>query len=81
MAGYLNNVEATKETIVDGWMHSGDIAKCDQNGYFYIVDRLKELIKVKGLQVGEMICNIVRLNPSIKHKSKGKALGQSVSLN
>jgi len=51
MAGYLNNLEATKETIVDGWLHSGDIAKCDENGFFFIVDRLKELIKVKGLQV------------------------------
>jgi len=51
MAGYLNNLEATKETIVDGWMHTGDIAKCDEKGFFFIVDRLKELIKVKGLQV------------------------------
>ena len=52
MAGYLNNEEATKDTIVDGWLHTGDIARCDQDGFFFMVDRLKELIKVKGLQVG-----------------------------
>ena len=51
MAGYFNNLEATKNTISDGWLHTGDIARCDENGFFYMVDRLKELIKVKGLQV------------------------------
>ena len=52
MAGYLNNEEATRDTIVDEWLHTGDIARCDQDGFFFMVDRLKELIKVKGLQVG-----------------------------
>ena len=52
MAGYLNNVEATTDTLVDGWLHTGDIARCDKDGFFFMVDRLKELIKVKGLQVG-----------------------------
>ena len=52
MKGYLNNPEATKSTLQDGWLHSGDIAMSDEKGYIYIVDRLKELIKVKGFQVG-----------------------------
>src|SRR5690606_38345387 len=60
MKGYRNNVKATQETIdVDGYLHTGDIATVQKvkgpNGveydYFYIVDRMKELIKYKGFQV------------------------------
>jgi len=51
MKGYLNNEKATLETIKAGWLHSGDIATYDEINRIYIVDRLKELIKVKGFQV------------------------------
>jgi len=52
MKGYYNNEKATSETIdSDGWLHTGDIAIYDEDNQFFIVDRLKELIKVKGLQV------------------------------
>jgi len=52
MAGYLNNPEATAATVdADGWLHTGDIAVRDEDGFYTIVDRLKELIKYKGFQV------------------------------
>lgn len=52
MQGYLNNPQATAETITeDGWLRTGDIARIDADGYMFIVDRLKELIKYKGFQV------------------------------
>jgi acyl-CoA synthetase (AMP-forming)/AMP-acid ligase II len=52
MVGYLGNEEATAETITgDGWLRTGDIGRVDENGYVFIVDRLKELIKYKAYQV------------------------------
>src|SRR4029078_177600 len=44
--------EATARTLdAEGWLHTGDIGHVDQDGFFYVVDRLKELIKYKGSQV------------------------------
>jgi len=52
MKGYLNNSEATRNSIdEDGFFHSGDIGHIDEHDEFFIVDRLKELIKYKGFQV------------------------------
>lgn len=52
MKGYCDNEQATAATIdKDGWLHSGDIGYYDEQGYFYVVDRMKELIKYKGFQV------------------------------
>ncbi len=52
MQGYLNNAKATTDTMAhDDWLRTGDIGKVDENGYLFITDRLKELIKYKGFQV------------------------------
>ncbi|HUG14797.1 MAG TPA: AMP-binding protein [Thermomicrobiales bacterium] len=52
MLGYLNNPAATSATLVDGgWIRTGDIAYADDDGYFYIVDRLKELIKYNAYSI------------------------------
>jgi acyl-CoA synthetase (AMP-forming)/AMP-acid ligase II len=52
MKGYLNNPDATAYTVDDdGWLRTGDIGRVDENGRFWIVDRLKELIKYKAYQV------------------------------
>ncbi len=42
--GYLNREEATAETIADGWLHTGDIARIDEQGFIYIVDRAKDMV-------------------------------------
>jgi len=52
MTGYLGNAGATAATIdSEGWIHTGDVGKYDEDGDWFITDRLKELIKVKGFQV------------------------------
>ncbi|MCJ7531731.1 MAG: long-chain fatty acid--CoA ligase [Anaerolineales bacterium] len=49
--GYHNMPTETANTLRDGWLYTGDIARMDEDGYFYIVDRKKELIKPSGYQV------------------------------
>jgi long-chain acyl-CoA synthetase len=51
MLGYWNQPEATATTIRDGWLHTGDLATEDEDGYFAIVDRLKDMIIVSGFNV------------------------------
>jgi len=52
MAGYFSNEEATTSTLDSkGWLRTGDVCYIDNDGFIFIVDRLKELIKYKGYQV------------------------------
>jgi len=51
MEGYHNKAEETALTLRDGWLFTGDVARMDEDGYFYLVDRKKDVIKVGGFQV------------------------------
>jgi len=51
MQGYWQREDLTAETVVDGWIHTGDIAKMDEQGYLYIVDRKKDMIISGGFNV------------------------------
>lgn len=51
MAGYWNKREETESVFVDGWFRTGDVVRMDDDGYFYIVDRIKEMIIVSGFNV------------------------------
>ena len=67
MRGYLNNAEATAAMLDrEGWLHTGDIGHADADGYFTIVDRLKELIKYKGFQVAPAELEaVLRSHPAV----------------
>ena len=51
MQGYLNDVQATHEALRDGWLHTGDLGHCDDDGFFYIDGRAIEMIKVGAFRV------------------------------
>ncbi|MDF1811402.1 MAG: AMP-binding protein [Verrucomicrobiales bacterium] len=51
MLGYWNRPEETALAVRDGWFYSGDVGKMDRNGYFYIVDRIKDMIAIGGMKV------------------------------
>jgi acyl-CoA synthetase (AMP-forming)/AMP-acid ligase II len=51
MKGYWNRPEATAETVIDGWLHSGDVAMVDDEGFVYIQDRIKDMIISGGENV------------------------------
>jgi acyl-CoA synthetase (AMP-forming)/AMP-acid ligase II len=62
MLGYMDDPEATAHTLdPDGWLHTGDVAVCDSDGNWRIVDRVKELIKYKGYQVPPAMLEAVLL--------------------
>ena len=67
MAGYFNQGEETKKTLRDGWLFTGDIARMDEDGYFYIIGRKKELIKVSGFQVWPAeVEKVIKSHPAVR---------------
>ncbi|NJO62719.1 MAG: long-chain-fatty-acid--CoA ligase [Richelia sp. RM2_1_2] len=66
MLGYWNRPSETAKVIKDGWFHTGDIGQMDDLGYFYIVDRLKDMINCGGLKVYPAeVENVIYQHPSI----------------
>jgi long-chain acyl-CoA synthetase len=67
MKGYFRNPGATAEAVRDGWLRSGDIGYRDAEGYFYIVDRVKDMINVSGFKVfPREVEEVLFLHPSVK---------------
>jgi phenylalanine ammonia-lyase len=67
MLGYWNRPEATARAIRNGWFHTGDIGRVDEDGYFYIVDRLKDMVNVGGLKVYPVeVENTIYQHPAVE---------------
>jgi long-chain acyl-CoA synthetase len=89
MKGYWGKPEATAEAIPDGWFRTGDLARCDEDGYYYIVDRKKELIirggyNVYPREVEEALYEHPAVSEvaviGIAHESLGEEVGAAVAL-
>src|SRR5215217_3670792 len=89
MKSYWNRDDATRETIRDGWFHTGDIATVDEDGYFFIVDRKKELIIRGGYNVyPREIEEVLYAHPAVReaavvgmaHESLGEEVAAAIVL-
>ena len=89
MKGYWQRPEATAEAISDGWFHTGDLARVDEDGYFFIVDRKKDLIIRGGYNVyPREIEEVLYEHPAVAeaaviglpHPSLGEEVGAAVAL-
>ncbi len=89
MKGYWNRPDATAEAISDGWFHSGDMATVDEDGYFFIVDRKKDLIIRGGYNVyPREIEEVLYEHPAVReaavigvpHDELGEEVGAAVTL-
>jgi long-chain acyl-CoA synthetase len=83
MKGYWNNPTETAHTIRDGWLYTGDIARMDEDGYFYIEDRKKDMVNIGGLkvfprEVEEVLYEHPRVKEAavagIRHRFRGEML-------
>ena len=89
MKGYWRRDDATAESIKDGWFHTGDMAKVDEDGYFFIVDRKKDLIIRGGYNVyPREIEEVLYEHPAVReaavvgvpHDELGEEVGAAVAL-
>jgi long-chain acyl-CoA synthetase len=89
MRGYWQRPEATAETIIDGWLHTGDMGRIDEDGYFFIVDRKKELIIRGGYNVyPREVEEVLYEHPAVReaavlgipHDEYGEEIGAAISL-
>ncbi len=89
MKGYWNRADATEEAIKDGWFFTGDLAKVDEDGYYFIVDRKKDMIIRGGYNVyPREIEEVLYEHPAVreaavvamKHEELGEEVGAAVAL-
>jgi long-chain acyl-CoA synthetase len=89
MKGYWNRDDATAETIREGWLHTGDMARIDEDGYFFIVDRKKDMIIRGGYNVyPREIEEVLYEHPAVReaavvgvpHDQLGEEVGAAVAL-
>jgi long-chain acyl-CoA synthetase len=89
MKGYWRNPEATKEVMRDGWFHTGDMAQTDDDGYFFIVDRKKDMIIRGGYNVyPREVEEVLYEHPAVReaavvgvpHDQLGEEVGAAVAL-
>ena len=89
MKGYWNKADATAETIKDGWLYTGDMANVDEDGYFFIVDRKKDMIIRGGYNIyPREIEEILYEHPAVReaavlgvpHDEYGEEVGAAVAL-
>ena len=84
MKGYLNRPEATEETIREGWLHTGDIARMDDDRYIYIVDRKKDLVirggyNVYPREIEEVIYQIPEVSEAAVYGVPHPDLGEEIA--
>lgn len=84
MLGYWNRPEETAQAIRNGWLHTGDIGRTDADGYFYVEDRLKDMINVGGLKVYPAeVENVIYEHPAVSEAAvyglPDALLGESVA--
>jgi long-chain acyl-CoA synthetase len=84
MKGYLNRPEASEEAIKDGWLHTGDIARMDDDGYIYIVDRKKDLVirggyNVYPREIEEVIYQIPEVSEAAVYGVPHPDLGEEIA--
>jgi long-chain acyl-CoA synthetase len=83
MMGYINDIEDTNKTIRNGWLYTGDLAYKDEDGYFYLTARKKEIIKVGGKRISpkeieEVIVSIHEVVDCTVEGTYDEVLGESI---
>ena len=67
MQGYWNRPDETSAVFLDGWMRTGDIGKMDEEGYFYVIDRSKDMIKASGFNIyPREVEEVLLLHPAVQ---------------